>query len=104
MSGANRVYVGFYLGTGALQSITDCGFRPRKVRVTNLADGATVELVDGEGAVAADVGGVLDPADGTAKSFLTALTGIQITSSGFTVGTSAALNGSGVSFRYEAQD
>lgn len=180
MSGANRRYVGFYRGTGALQAIDEAGFRPRLVKVTSLADGATCELADGEGAVAADVGGLADlPADldwqtgltvttdavtmsrpgpvlaaeattatsagpkqmqtgapaagevqvtydaagvatltfngtdavteaavklGASKSFLTATAGLQITATGFTVGTGASVNGSGVAFRFECMD
>ena len=104
MSGANRNYIGFFRGTGALQTITECGFRPRKVKVTHLGDGSTVELVDGEGSVAADEAGLLTPADGSAKSFLAAGAGLAITDAGFTVGTSAACNEDGEAFRFEAQD
>jgi len=104
MSGANRNYIGFFRGTGAAQTITEAGFRPRKVKVTHLGDGSTVELVDGEEAVAADAGGLLTPDDGSAKSFLSAAAGLTITDSGFTVGTSAACNESGEAFRFEVQD
>ncbi len=64
MSGANRNFRGFYQGSGSAQTISECGFAPRFVRVVRESDGASVELMSGEESVAAQAGGLAEaPAD-----------------------------------------
>jgi len=63
-SGSNRNFLGFYRGTGAAQTIGECGFSPRSVKVTSHATGASVELARDEDALLSGAGGLASsPAD-----------------------------------------
>lgn len=103
-SGGNMNRYDAYVGTGSALAVS-CGFQPRAVRVVNTNDGSRVEVNEflASHATAGKRGGLKIVAAGDA-TFLAVAAGITLTASGFTVGTDAACNASGVSFYYEAID
>lgn len=104
-SGANRSFVGAYLGTGAEQTITVPGFKPRYIKIFAAATGRAVENIEGLGdTAAARAGGILDATEAAAASFLTAAEGVTFVDGGFTVGTAATVNGDGLQYLYVCTD
>ena len=92
-----RVKTGTQNGTGAAIAIS-CGFKPRYVKVFNVAAGGlvTIEATDTMAAAAA----FKEITAGT-KSFITS-NGITITDYGFTIGADADVNVSGEAIHYIA--
>jgi hypothetical protein len=116
-SGANRSFVGAYLGNGeATQVITVPGFKPRHIRIVSYATGSEVENFEGMPELgAAKAGGFLrrhsatgpvvaDVATVTVVSPLTAAEGVSFSDGGFTVGNHASVNSSGVQYLYVCTD
>lgn len=101
-SGVSRVAVGGYVGTGALQSIykEKVDFKPRKVeihRMTTAIDKA--EHVEG---MADD--SMLLTTGATGVRTLVATQAVTLLDSGFSVGTNAAVNNAGDTYRYVAYE
>lgn len=104
MSGATRNFVGFYVGTGAAQTLSEFG-PVRHVVTTSLADGSKVENWLGNTS-AASAGGMswdASDADGLGAP-LVAAAGITFVDGGFQVGTSDLCNESGVVYAYVASN
>lgn len=94
--------VGSFVGTGAALDITVLGFRPRKVKVWNVASGGLCTLE--WNAAMPDASGFKSAPHDTAQfSFLTSL-GITPLANGFTFGADTDLNVSGETCYYEAHD
>lgn len=99
-SGVNRVDKGAFTGTGASLNIDKVGFRPKLVRIVNVASGGKVRIEWIRGM--ADAAGVKTAVDGTI-SVLTSL-GITPRANGFTFGADTDLNVSGELCYYEAHE
>jgi hypothetical protein len=101
-SGVSRVAAGAYIGTGALLNIEKekVDFKPRKVeihRMTTAIDKA--EYVEGM-----DDDSMLLTTGSTGVRTLVATQAITLLDSGFSVGTNAAVNNAGDTFRYVAYE
>jgi hypothetical protein len=102
-SGIRSVYRGSFTGTGSQLDVTVVGFRPRSVRLLNLAgicrgewqetmpDGAMLKTVD-SGSGTTDIVNV------------TATTGITPLANGFRLGADTDLNVSGEIVHFEAEE
>jgi len=99
-SGVNRVVVGGFYGTGADQNVDSVGFRPKLVRVVNVASGGLcrAEWIRGM----ADDAAVKTVTDGTISVITT--NGITPRANGFALGADADLNVSGELCYYEAHE
>lgn len=106
-SGANRNFVGYYMGTGAAQTIGVCGFDPRYVRTINLDDRAELEWFSEMPSLgSASRGGHKRVAAGTSTA-LTSAQGISPSGDGdvgFVVGTDLSCNAAGVQYAFLAND
>jgi hypothetical protein len=94
--------VGTFAGTGAALSV-NVGFRPKAILFYNETDAASTNFaiaIDGQ-ADAAGFKGV-DSGAGTTDLSNVTVNGITFTSFGFTVGTDAAMNINGKTYRYVA--
>jgi len=85
-SPAGAIRTGSYLGTGAAQTIGTVGFRPRYIKFLNKTTGAAAEWSD----TMTDVHAVTH--DSGTDASLTSQ-GVTPTSTGFTLGTNAVING-----------
>jgi len=99
-SGVNRIEQGAFHGTGAALNMDKVGFRPKLVRVVNVASGGLCRIEWFRGM--ADGAGVKTSVDGDI-SVLTTL-GITPRANGFTLGADTDLNVSGELCRYEAHE
>jgi len=97
-SGAAKVMVGSFKGTGAAIDVRTVGFRPRHVRVLNIGGLVTGEWI--EGMADASAWKSLNHASAQ-NSFITS-NGITPLSNGFTLGADTDLNVSGELCRYVA--
>lgn len=96
-SGANKVFRGSFLGTGAEIDVRTVGFRPRSVHLVNQGGLAMATWLEGM----ADAGGVKEITAGT-KSVMTA--GVTPLSDGFRLGADGDMNVSGEKVFFEAID
>lgn len=96
-SGSSRRF-GSVLGTAALLPVRTVGFRPREVRLVNLASGDELYWVEGM----ADDSGVKRVAAGTATIITSG--GIIPLADGFSLGTDSDMNVSGELVRYAANE
>lgn len=100
---ADRVcFTGTVAGTGSAMNITNVGFRPRYVKVWNVASGGlctlewTKEMADASGFKEVNH-------DSTQRSFLTS-NGITPLANGFTIGADSDINASGETIHFVAWD
>lgn len=101
-SGVNRVMIGAALGTGAALNIRTVGFRPRLVRVVNVASGGLCRAEWFEGM--ADASAVKTVNHDTTQTSVITSNGITPLSDGFTLGADTDLNVSGEQFHWEAHE
>lgn len=99
-SGINRVAQGAFHGTGATLNVDKVGFRPKLVRVVNVASGGKVRVEWFRGM--ADATGVKTSVDGDI-SVLTSL-GITPRANGFAFGADTDLNVSGELCHFDAYE
>ena len=99
MSGT-RKFVGSYIGTGSAFDITNVGFRPRSVKLTNIT-GLTTAIWQSS-MPDASAFKQINHAD-TQNVYVTA-NGITPLANGFTVGTDADINTDAETVYFEASD
>jgi hypothetical protein len=99
-SGINRVVQGAFHGTGATKNVDKVGFRPKLVRVVNIASGGKCRIEWFRGM--ADDTGVKTATAGDI-SVLTSL-GITPRANGFAFGADTDLNVSGELCHFEAHE
>jgi hypothetical protein len=97
-SGVNKVIVGSFYGSGATKEVRTVGFRPKLVRLVNVASGGLVRFEWFQGM--ADDTAIKTAAIGDI-SVLTSL-GITPLSDGFQVGADTDMNVDGELIRFEA--
>jgi len=101
-SGVSRLVTGAYEGTGAAQSIAGdkVGFKPKRITIWRIdTQRDKSEWIEGM----ADGTGLTQPGDGSA-TVLTATQMITPTATGFDLGTAAAVNNAGDTYRYTAEE
>lgn len=101
-SGVSRLVTGSYLGTGSLQNIIGekLGFKPKRLTIhrrTSQLD--MVKWLD----TLADDSGYIHPGTGGAVSLATSQM-VTPLADGFSVGTNAAVNNSGDTYDFEAEE
>lgn len=95
-------HVGSFLGTGALLSITKLGFRPRVVKLFNVASGGLCTLYWNK--EMPDASGFKEIPHASAQNAFITSNGITPLANGFSLGADTDVNVAGEQVYYEAHD
>jgi len=101
-SGASKIAVGSFVGTGASKDVQAVGFRPKYVKLLNVTGSCQAEWVQGMADASAQK--VVDSGAGATDISLITSGGVTPLADGFTLGADTDLNVSGEMVRYVCFD